>query len=248
MRLIFVTFIRGATMNNGGLINRLFAAIAIIYFINLLCVIPAFGAEPTIAENDALQRQAIEDYYQKLISEIQFRADLAVREINDTGHIERSNAETVRRTRLADDFHQERSDQLLSDDELNEMEQQRAQSEKDIRARTQSEIDYLKQRKARELENIGKPFDPRSLVSIQTRGTLNGIVFYENKGAALILGQIVYENDEIENARVVKIWPDYVEFEKQGKKWKQEVGQTPPAMVWEKPQPKSPAHNPKTSR
>ena len=65
---------------------------------------------------------------------------------------------------------------------------------------------------------------------------VKGVVFYENKGAALIAGEVVRENDVVMGVKVVKILPDYVEFEKQGNQWKQQVGQMPPPAVWEQPQ------------
>jgi hypothetical protein len=233
-------------MNNGGSMNRIFVVSAVAIFTGLFCAVAALAADNSPQDNETLQRQTIEQYYKNLISDIQRNADQAVRDINSEEKIQRSQEETVRRTRLADDFHEERSGELLSSDEISELEQQRAQKEKDIRDRALSEIKYLNDRKARELENIGRPAEFRPMASASARGMVTGIVFYENKGAALILGEIVRENDELEGVRVLKVWPDYVEFEKQGKKWKQEVGQAPPAMVWEKPQPK-PAAQPSSN-
>jgi hypothetical protein len=73
-------------------------------------------------------------------------------------------------------------------------------------------------------------------------------VYYEDKGAALIAGEVVRENDVLMGVKVVRILPDYVEFEKQGNKWKQQVGQFPSAGVWEQPQQTAPAQRPPATK
>jgi hypothetical protein len=61
---------------------------------------------------------------------------------------------------------------------------------------------------------------------------IKGIVFYEGKGAALIDGEVVRENDVLKDVKIIRILPDYVEFEKHSNKWKQQVGQYPPPSAW----------------
>jgi len=75
-------------------------------------------------------------------------------------------------------------------------------------------------------------------------GTVTGIVYYNNSGAALIGGEVVREDEVILEVKIIKILPDYVEFEKEGKKWKQEVGQAPPVSVWEKEEKSKPGTQP----
>jgi hypothetical protein len=144
---------------------------------------------------------------------------------------------------------------LLSEEELAEIEKPRAENEKAIRARAEQEVKSLEEHKAREMETVAssQPVEskPRLLATTLTAGAVTGIVFCENKGAALVFGDIVRENDVIRGVKVLKVLPDYVEFEKQDKKWKQAVGQAPPASVWEQqPAPAkqsstSPSPNPK---
>lgn len=231
-------------MKNGALVNRIFSAFAAAVFTSLIFAVVGLAAENPGASIDE-KRQAIENYYKGLIDEIQRRTESSVVEINDTGDAERQKAEAIKRTRSAEDLHQERTGQILSTDELSEYEKERAQRETDIRNRAQSEIKYLQDRKARELEslvssNTGSDVRRVPPGPVLALGTVTGIVYYNNSGAALISGEVVRENDVVMDVKIIKILPDYVQFEKQGKKWRQMVGRTPPASVWEKKQkPKS---------
>jgi hypothetical protein len=58
---------------------------------------------------------------------------------------------------------------------------------------------------------------------------------------------VVREGDFLLGIKVVKITPDFVEFDKQGSQWKQQVGQTPPTAVWEPQQTQNPAPAPMPS-
>jgi hypothetical protein len=228
-------------MKNGAFVKRTFSAIAAGIFTSLIFTAVGFAADNSGVSIEE-QRQTIENYYKGMIDEIQRRAELSVVDVNDTSETERQKAEKVKRTRLADDFHEERSGQLLSTDEMSEYEKERAQNEKDIRNRAENEIKYLQERMARELEALGggearrQPAAPPLAL-----GTVTGIVYYNDSGAALIGGEVMRENDVVMDVKIIKVLPDYVEFEKQGKKWKQGVGQTPPASVWEKKQKPKPA-------
>lgn len=62
-----------------------------------------------------------------------------------------------------------------------------------------------------------------------TLGLLSGLVYSKDKRSAVIDGTIVHERDVIHGARVLKIDKDAVQFEKSAWRWKQRVGQTPPA-------------------
>ena len=64
-------------------------------------------------------------------------------------------------------------------------------------------------------------------------GTVNGIVYEKNKPVAVIDNNIVCEGAIIHRVRVVKIYKDKVEFEKNGNKWTQQVKQRP-NLVWPK--------------
>jgi len=58
-------------------------------------------------------------------------------------------------------------------------------------------------------------------------GTVTGILYTIENSSALIDGQIVKEGDTINGATVVKIYRTEVEFRKNGRLWKQRVGQRP---------------------
>jgi len=63
-----------------------------------------------------------------------------------------------------------------------------------------------------------------------THGVITGIVYAEENPSAIIDSQIVHEGDSIHNVTVVKIHRDKIEFEKNDKKRKQKVQETPKAF------------------
>jgi len=63
------------------------------------------------------------------------------------------------------------------------------------------------------------------------KGMITGIIYSENSPSALLNSQIIHEGDIIQGIKVVKIRKGAVEFEKDGKKWTQAIGETP-AVFW----------------
>jgi len=68
-----------------------------------------------------------------------------------------------------------------------------------------------------------------------SKGRVTGIVYGGDKPSAMVSGEIVREGDTIFGVKVVKIFKDRVEFEKDGKKWRQKVKENPPS-IWKKAQ------------
>lgn len=64
-----------------------------------------------------------------------------------------------------------------------------------------------------------------------THGVVIGILYSSDKPSAIIDNKIVHELDTIHGVTVVKIYKDKVKFQKNGKRWEQEVQQTP-AAYW----------------
>ena len=62
------------------------------------------------------------------------------------------------------------------------------------------------------------------------KGLVTGIVSGD-KPSAVISGKIVGEGDLVQGIRIVKIYKDKVEFEKDGKRWGQRVKEKPPS-IW----------------
>jgi len=65
------------------------------------------------------------------------------------------------------------------------------------------------------------------LFTKQELGTVTGILYTIENSSAIIDGQIVMEGDTINGVTVVKIYRTEVEFRKNGRLWKQRVGQRP---------------------
>jgi len=65
-----------------------------------------------------------------------------------------------------------------------------------------------------------------------TRGEVTAILYAEDNPTAVIDGKIVHEADTIHGVKVAKIRPDNVEFVKNRNRWRQKVRQTP-AAFWQ---------------
>jgi hypothetical protein len=59
-------------------------------------------------------------------------------------------------------------------------------------------------------------------------------IAYSDKPAVLIGKELLSEGDTIQGVKVIKIDRDIVEFEKNGRRWTQQAGETPPAY-WADP-------------
>ncbi len=94
-------------------------------------------------------------------------------------------------------------------------------------------------RQLREVENWKQPEvypeslrDPTKAVSNLSAGNtqpggdlaVRGIVYSKTKPSAIVADQIVFEGDVLAGAKITKIEKDFVEFEKNGKRWRQQVG------------------------
>ena len=63
---------------------------------------------------------------------------------------------------------------------------------------------------------------------IVEEGLVSGIVFSEDRPAAVVGTQVLYEGDVKNGVTVVKITKEQVQFEKNGRLWTQEVQSAPP--------------------
>jgi len=212
-------------MKNRAVLNLMFTAFAIV-FCSVLFPLSARGSDTDDVTGEGTE-------------ELWLREDAAVREANDTALAEIENIKAARRTRYIDEELGYVPDvNLVSSDELAAIETQRAEKEKAVRARFGYDVNSLQRQGAGAAE--GQMSDVKwkdqgllLVVKPVELGTVTGIVLYNNQGAALVAGKIARENDTVLGIKVVRIMPDYVEFEKQGKTWKQGVGQPPPASIWE---------------
>jgi len=64
-------------------------------------------------------------------------------------------------------------------------------------------------------------------------GVITGIVYSDDKAAAVVGTKVVYTGDSLGAIKVVKIDNETVEFEKNGKTWIQKVGETPSSLQWQ---------------
>jgi hypothetical protein len=226
-------------MNNGNFLNRgLITVSFLICFVSILAS-PRAGVcgSPDDAEISQQQDEGRD------VGELQLRADAEVKEVNEAISAEIAEAEAVKRNRYQEELGYVPTGKLLSDEELAAFEKERAEKEQSIRVKIDYDIKSMEQQQADIAQDIQPAKNQRAgsksrLSSAKpVRGFVSGIVYFENKGAALVDGEVVRENDTVLDVKVVKILPHYVEFEKQGSKWRQLVGQTPPASWAQQPSP-----------
>lgn len=160
------------------------------------------------------------------------RVQSEITKIDELSQAEKEKAEALKKQQYLDNFHDEPNGSLLTKDEIEKIEQQKKDKEQAIRERAEQEA----------VTGVEQPppagFNPPPArkgppQTANAPGTVTGIVLYMGKGAALILSNVVREGDTVRGIKVNKITSDYVEFEKQGNAWKQQVGQTPPPGLWE---------------
>jgi hypothetical protein len=222
----------------------IFAA-AIFACVLSIGVVAVADESKMVPDTDAQEQPSYTEYPGE-IGDIAKRAEAVVKEVNEAFQFEKEKLETVKREQYFDDNKEEPAASLLSKDDIAELETKRAQNENAIRTKVGYEIQSLEAGQTAQQGVSPAGPGPRTLSQTSTRGMVKGIVFYESKGAALIAGEVVRENDEVMNVKVVRITADFVEFEKQGNKWKQVVGQAPPASYWERPQQSAPVQRPST--
>jgi hypothetical protein len=180
------------------------------------------------------------------IGDIAKRAEAQIKEVNEASELEKEKLEAVKREQYFEDNKEEPARSLLSKDDIAELETKRAQKENAIRTKAGYQIESLAAEQPA-TQKVSPTASPRPASQTSSRGMVKGIVFYESKGAALIAGEIVRENDVVMGVKVVRITANFVEFEKQGNKWKQVVGEAPPASFWEQPQQSTPVQQPSTT-
>jgi hypothetical protein len=234
---------------NNQIINNLMAkffAVAIFACVLSMGIVMAADESEAVTDADAQEQPSYTENPGE-IGDIARRAEAQIKEMNEVSEFEKEKLETVKREQYFEDNKEETAKSLLSEDDTAALEKKRSDNEKAIRARAGYAIEEIAADQAEQQAKNGTPrtVTPRSVSQTSSRGMVKGIVFYENKGAALIAGEVVRENDEVMGVKIVKILPEYVEFAKQGNEWKQQVGQFPPPAVWEQPQQPSTDAKPK---
>ena len=231
-------------MNNRPMNNLMakFFAVAIFACVLFIGIVAAADESEMAPGTDAQQQPSYTEYPGE-IGNIAKRAEAQIKEIHETEELEKAKLETIKREQYFEDYKEEPAKSLLSKDDIAKLETERAQKANAIRTKVGYEIQSLEagQTAAQEvLPTAG----PRPASQTSSRGMVTGIVFCENKGAALIAGEIVRENGVVMGVKVVRITANFVEFEKQGNKWKQAVGEAPPASFWGQPHQSTPVQWP----
>jgi hypothetical protein len=164
------------------------------------------------------------------------RAQEEIKKVDELSQAEKEQAEALKKQQYLDNFHDEPAGSLLTKEEIEKINQQKKEREQSIRDRAEQETaPAVSEAEQPQPAGFNPPPARKGQPVANSPGTVTGIVLYMGKGAALVLGNVVREGDTVRGNKVNKITSDYVEFEKQGNKWKQQVGQAPPPGVWDKP-------------
>jgi len=229
-------------MKTRMLMGTMLGGSAVVFCLTALLVV--CGQTTAKGQEQAKKSKAVEDAYDSEIAELRLRTESAVKEVNEAEKADIAKAEAVKRNRYREELGYVPSDKILSAGEVNAVEKDRAQKEKAVRAKLDSEVKRLEERKTRALQTKSAGSERRGdtgqrlPMPAPAKGTVTGIVYTDKGGAALVDGEIVRENDTIHDVKVVKILPETVEFEKNGNRWKQRVSQTA-EMFWQPPAPVS---------
>jgi len=234
-------------MNDIAMSNRKTVIFMVAMFVCAFSIGTAAAADKSkMASGSDTKKQPSYAEYPGEIGDIAKQAEAEVKEVNEGYEREKEKFEAIRREQYLEEYKEEPAKSLLSNDDIAALEAARSQNEKAIRTKAGYDINSLEvEQKARQKVSTTGP-GPRHMSQTSILGMIKGIVFYENNGAALIAGEVVREGDVLLGVKIVKISPDFVEFDKQGNQWKQEVGQSPPAAVWEQPQTPAPDQRPST--
>lgn len=100
-----------------------------------------------------------------------------------------------------------------------------------LRKQKTLDLDQLEKRKKLAIAGNYTPA-PDTISSQNTKGVVTGILSSEDNPSAVINGEIVYEGSYIGDIKVVSISKEGAEFEKNGKRWKQQVSE-PPNPAWQ---------------
>jgi formylmethanofuran dehydrogenase subunit D len=225
---------------NRKLITMIFVAAIFACVLSIGVVAPA-GESEMVPDTNSQEQPSYTEYPGE-IGDIAKRVEKQVQEVNENTELEKQQLETVKREQYFEDYKEETARNLLSKEDIATIEAKRAREENTIRTKAGNVIESLE---AEQTQPSAAPV-PRTSSPIPLRGTVTGIVFCNNGGAAIVAGEIVRENDVVLGVKVLKITADYVEFEKQGSRWKQAVGDRPQASYWEQSQQSTPAQRPST--
>ncbi len=215
-------------MNNLNKQNTLF-----FIFLTSLCIFTA--ANLIAAESKkVIQEEIPYTEYPGEIGDIARYTEGQVKEINEAYEIEKEKLQTIKREQYFEDNKEETSKNLLTQEDIIALENKRAANEKTIRTKAEYVIEFLDQREpTKKAAQASQRPAFRSSSAVSKTGIVKGIAFCEGIGAAIILDELVKENDNLMGVKVVKIHSNYVEFEKHGNQWKQYVGEAPPPSAWQ---------------
>jgi hypothetical protein len=224
-------------MKDGNFTNRGFIKISTVICIVSILAMPQWGVCSSSVDDETGQQQ-LNETETPGSEELRLREDAEVKEVNDAALAEIAQAEAVKRNRYQEELGYVPTSPLLTDDELAAFEKQRAEKENAVRAKVGNEIKAVEGQPAAAPQDQTAAVPQRRLVkAASAAGTVTGIVLYAGNGAALIGGNVVRENDVVLGAKIVRITPDYVEFERHDRRWKQLVGKIPPTADWEQQGP-----------
>jgi hypothetical protein len=192
------------------------------------------------------QQQKVEDYYADKLAELELNrdAEIGLLEVADKGTFatlaaQAKIAETVLGIKEAPKPKGSIEDWINKSPRRFAAEQSQIAEEKsDILAGYDREAARVERRKRYALTVRLPELEERLKENLSaekpqpTVGLISSIVYSELKPAAIIGGKIVYQGESSNSVKIVGIYRDRVEFEKNGKKWEQKVRE-PPKAYWQ---------------
>jgi hypothetical protein len=182
------------------------------------------------------RRKATEDSYQRRIAELRLRAEKEIKLFEEAEQAKLAKAELVKKAQHFENWGFMPTGTLLSNEEAALAESRIAQKEKKIMESLEQDVANLERKKKHALTVRLAGFEKQLKEDVlkpkpePTHGVVKAIVYSKDKQTALIDKEIAHPGDTIHGVKIVKINLDNVEFEKNGKLWKQKVGGTAEAF------------------
>ena len=224
-------------------------AVSTAILTDMLFAAPAEKQEQESAVNIASQLQYIEDhflksrervekFYAKQQEELKLQAEKKIERVEETERAKLAKAEEIKKNQYYQIHGVFPRDSLLSKEEVDSTEKRIADKKESILETLERDIQRLEEQRNYTLNNQ-LPYQEsrlkKELLSPEPEpplGTVTGIVYGKDKQSALINHEIVKPGDVWHGVKIAAIHKDSVEFDKNGKLWKQRPGQSPENFNW----------------
>lgn len=179
----------------------------------------------------AQQRKMMEDFYQRKIARLNKSADKKIKRMEQSQREKLITMAQIERQRRIDNWGYVSPEDFLTitNEQKDAAEKQIDHKKKELLDKLDISIDDIEKQKEYTLSKIAsreKRLKDRSLAKPKlTHGVVTGIVYSSDKPMIILDRNFMGEGEIMFGVKIVKIYPDKVEFKKNNKQWTQNVGE-----------------------